>query len=134
MSETRGGLKVVADSVGRLPYFSHASVVGDLIFVSGTLGTQADGFDLAPGGVGPETKQALVNIREILRAAGADLADVVKMSAYVVDMDDFLNMNTAYAEFFPPEDGPPARITLAVSGLALNARVEFECVAVKPAQ
>ena len=128
----RGGTKVVAGGVGRLPFFSHASVVGELIFVSGTLGTVGSGIELAPGGIGPETRQTLENIRAILRDAGADLADVAKVSVYVTDMADFPAMNEAYAEYFPPESGPPARITLQVAALALGAKVEIECVAALP--
>lgn len=125
----RGGTKIVVDSVGRLPFFSHASVVGDLIFVSGTLGTIGRGIEPAPGGIGPETRQTLENIRAILEGAGADLADVAKVSVYVTDMADFPAMNEVYAEFFPPDSEPPARITLQVAGLALGAKVEIECVA-----
>ena len=128
----RGGTKVVAEGLGRLPFFSHASVVGDLIFVSGTLGTLETGFKLAAGGMGPETRQTLENIRTILQSAGADLEDVAKVSVYVTDMAKFPDMNTAYAEFFPPDSGPPARITLEVAGLALGASVEIECIAKKP--
>ena len=125
--------KVVVDDVGRLPFFSHAAVVGDLVFVSGTLGTVGTGAQLAEGGAGPQTRKTLENIRAILRGAGADLEHVVKVSVYLTDMDDFASMNEAYAAFFPPEDGPPARITLQVAGLALGAAVEIECTAVKPA-
>jgi reactive intermediate/imine deaminase len=130
---SRGGAKVVADGVGRLPFFSHASIVGDLILVSGTLGTLGGGVELAIGGAGAETRRTLENIRSILQAAGADLADVAKVSVYVTDMADFAAMNEAYAEFFPPADGPPARITLEVAGLALGAKVEIECIATRPA-
>jgi len=128
---TRGGTKVVVEEVGRLPFFSHASVVGDLIFVSGTLGTIGKGIEMVPGGIGPQTRQTLENIRAILRAAEADLEDVVKLSVYVTDMAEFAAMNEAYAEFFPPSLGPPARITLQVAGLALGAAVEIECIAAK---
>jgi len=129
---TRGGTKIVVDEVGRLPFFSHATVAGDLIFVSGTLGTVGKSIELIPGGMGPQTRQTLENIRTILRGAGADLADVVKVSVYVTDMSQFQAMNEAYAEFFPPADGPPARITMGVGGLALGAAVEIECIAQKP--
>lgn len=122
--------RIVVDGVGRLPVFSHAATAGELIFVSGTLGTAAGGIELVPGGIGPETKRTLENIRSILEGAGASLADVVKVSVYVTDMDDFGAMNEAYAEFFP--DQPPARITLQVAGLALAASVEIECVALRP--
>ena len=128
---TRGGEKIVVGDVGRLPFFSHASVVGDQVFVSGTLGTVGRSIELAPGGIGPETRQTLENLRAILRGAGADLQDVVKVSVYVTDMADFAAMNEVYAEFFPPATGPPARITLQVAGLALGAAVEIECVALR---
>ena len=123
--------RIVAPGLGRLPVFSHASVAGGLIFVSGTLGTVGDGFELAEGGAGPETTQTLENIRTILRAAGASLRDVVKVSVYIADMADFRAMNEAYASFFPEE--PPARITVGGAQLALGARVEIECVAAAPA-
>jgi len=118
---------IIADGVGRLPQFSHATVAGDLIFVSGTLGTLPDSFDLAPGGTGPQTKQTLENISKILRAAGAEMSDVVKVSVYLADMTTFREMNAAYSEFFP--ESPPARITVGGAELALGAAVEIECVA-----
>ena len=122
-----GPERIVVPEVGRLPVFSHASVAGDLVFVSGTLGTLPGKVELAPGGVAAETRQTLENLRAILRGAGVGLGDVVKLSVYLVDMADFGAMNEAYAEFFPSD--PPARITLGVSGLALGAAVEMECVA-----
>ncbi len=125
-----GPPRIVVPDVGRLPVFSHASIAGDLCFVSGTLGTRPGSFTLAEGGIGPETRQTLENIRSILRGAGADLEDVVKVSVYVTDMADFRAMNEAYTEFFPGD--PPARITLGVAGLALGAAVEIECVAQLP--
>ncbi|MDH3685086.1 MAG: RidA family protein [Myxococcales bacterium] len=122
--------RIVVDGLGRLPVFSHASVADGWIFVSGTLGTVAGGFELAPGGVGPETTQTLRNIERILEASGAGFRDVVKVSVYVADMADFPAMNAAYAAFFPEE--PPARITVGGAKLALDARVEIECVARQP--
>lgn len=118
---------VIAEGLGRLPQFSHATVAGDLIFVSGTLGTLGETFELAAGGTGPQTTQILRNIETILRAAGAELSDVVKVSVYLADMASFREMNEAYSEFFP--DSPPARITVGGAVLALGAAVEIECVA-----
>jgi 2-iminobutanoate/2-iminopropanoate deaminase len=122
--------RIIVDGLGRLPVFSHASVADGWIFVSGTLGTLGGGFELAPGGAGPETTQTLLNIQRILEEAGAGLRDVVKVSVYVADMADFAAMNAAYAGFFPEE--PPARITVGGAQLALGARVEIECVARRP--
>ncbi len=119
--------RVVLSDLGRLPVFSHAGIAGELVFVSGTLGTVGDGFELVPGGAGPETTQTLHNIERILHGAGCTLADVVKVSVYVADMADFPAMNAAYAAVFPED--PPARITVGGARLALDARVEIECVA-----
>lgn len=121
---------VVVPEVGRLRVFSHASIANDLIFVAGTLGTEPGGTRLVEGGIGPETRQTLENLRAILAACGADWGDVVKVSVYVTDMEDFREMNRVYAEFFPED--PPARITLQVAGLALGAKVEIELIAKKP--
>jgi 2-iminobutanoate/2-iminopropanoate deaminase len=118
---------IVVEDLGRLPQFSHAVVAGDFVFVSGTLGTLGRTLDLAPGGTGPETTQALRNIESILRASGADFGNVVKVSVYLTDMSTFPAMNEAYGVFFP--DDPPARITVGASELALGASVEIECVA-----
>jgi reactive intermediate/imine deaminase len=123
----RAPRRVVVDDLGRLPVFSHASAAGGLLFVSGTLGTLPGGFDLAPGGAGPETRQTLRNIEKILVAGGSGLTNVVKVSVYLAEMADFGVMNAAYAEFFPEE--PPARITVGGVELALGARVEIECIA-----
>ncbi|HEY8154824.1 MAG TPA: RidA family protein [Myxococcota bacterium] len=122
--------RVVVDGLGRLPAFSHATVAGDLIFVSGTLGTQPGGLKLVPGGVGPETAQALRNIEKILASQGAALADVAKCTVFLHDMQDFAAMNEAYIPLFA--GSPPARSTIAVEGLALDARVEIECIAARP--
>jgi 2-iminobutanoate/2-iminopropanoate deaminase len=118
---------IIADGLGRLPQFSHATVAGELIFVSGTLGTLGKSMELAPGGTGPQTAQTLRNIETILRAAGAELCDIVKVSVYLADMRTFQDMNLAYSEFFG--EAPPARITVGGAVLALGAAVEIECVA-----
>ncbi len=122
--------RINVDGVGRLPAFSHATAVGDLIFVSGTLGTKPGSFDLVEGGMGPQTTQTLENIRSILGGAGATLDDVVKVNVYVTDMSVFSEMNRAYLEIFGDE--PPARITVGCSALALGALVEIDCIAERP--
>jgi enamine deaminase RidA (YjgF/YER057c/UK114 family) len=74
----RGVERVVVPDLGRLPTFSHAAIAGDLVFVSGTLGTGGAGVEVVPGGVAAETKQAIRNVETILAASGATLADVAK--------------------------------------------------------
>ena len=118
---------VIVEGLARLPQFCHATIAGEWIHVSGTLGTLPDSMDLAEGGTGPETTQTLRNIGSILEACGAGFVNVVKVSVYLKDMGTFAVMNEAYDSFFPGE--PPARITLGVADLALGAAVEIECVA-----
>ena len=122
--------KINVPELGKLKAFSHATRAGGFIFVSGTLGTKAGSFELVPGGAKAETRQTLLNIQAILRGAGAELQDVVKVNVFVTDMAKFGEMNEAYLEFFPSD--PPARITVGCSALALGAFVEIDCVAYKP--
>jgi pimeloyl-ACP methyl ester carboxylesterase len=122
--------RVQSTGLGRLPAFSHASLSPDLIFVSGTLGTLGEKFELTDGGVGEETRQALRNIGLILESCGATFEHVLHCRVYVTDMDGFQEMNSAYLEFFPGD--PPSRITVGCSALALGAAVEIECVAQRP--
>ena len=122
--------KINVPELGKLKAFSHATRAGGFIFVAGTLGTKAGSFELVPGGAKAETRQTILNIQAILRGAGAELSDVVKVNVFVTDMAKFGEMNEAYLEFFPSD--PPARITVGCSALALGAFVEIDCVAYKP--
>ena len=112
------------------PSFSHATASGNLIFVSGTLGTEPGGLKLVAGGVKEQTAQALRNIEKILSTQKASLADVAKCTVFLRDMEDFAAMNEAYIPFF--KGSPPARSTIAAAGLAFDARVEIECIAALP--
>lgn len=123
--------KINADGLGKLPVFCHATVAGDFIFVSGTLGTKADSFELVDGGMFEQTTRTLQNIQAILKAAGANLADIAKINVYVTDMAQFQEMNRAYLKILGED--PPARVTAGCSELALGALVEMDCVAYKPA-
>lgn len=120
------------EGVARLPVFSSAVRSGDLIFLSGQIGA-LPGVDpprLVEGGIGPETRQALENIVAVLAAADASLADLVKCTVFLADIDDYAAMNRVYQEYVPSD--PPARSAVAGSGLALGARVEIECIAAVP--
>ena len=121
---------IVPDGIARLPVFTPAVRVGDLLFLSGALGTTGSGLELIEGGIGPETRQTLENIRSILAAAGATFDDLVKCTVFLADIADYGAMNEVYVEFFP--DNPPARSAMAGTGLALGARVEIECIARAP--
>jgi 2-iminobutanoate/2-iminopropanoate deaminase len=101
--------------------------VGDLVFVSGQLGFSPGTRDLAPGGIGPETRVALEGVAANLAKVGLTMDDVVKCSVFLADMADFAAMNEVYAKAFPKD--PPARTTVAVAGLFKGARTEIECIA-----
>lgn len=107
--------------------FSSAVRVGDLLFLSGVIGAPPGTTAVVPGGVGPETRQVLENIRDVVEHAGSSMADVVKCTVFLQDIDEYAQMNEVYATFFPGD--PPARSTVAGSGLAFGARVEIECFA-----
>jgi 2-iminobutanoate/2-iminopropanoate deaminase len=108
--------------------FSQAVRVGRTIYLSGMLGMTAEG-QLAPGGIEGETQQTLENIKAALQPLGATMDDVVKCTVFLADMAEWPAMNEVYVTFFPTNK--PARSAVAVSGLARNARVEIECIAVR---
>jgi 2-iminobutanoate/2-iminopropanoate deaminase len=110
--------------------FSAAVRVGDMLYLSGQLGTDSTGA-LVKGGIGPETRQAMENIRQVLEANGSSMDRVVKCLVMLADMAEWGAMNRVYVTFFP--DHLPARSAMGASGLALGARVEIECIAVADA-
>jgi reactive intermediate/imine deaminase len=114
-------------AAGRSLPFSEAVRVGDLLFVSGQLGNRPGTLELVPGGIGPETRQTLENIRAILERRGSSLDRVVKCTVFLADISEWGAMNEVYRTFFP--QSPPARSALGANGLALGARVEIECIA-----
>jgi reactive intermediate/imine deaminase len=119
--------EVLAPSPSPLPVFSPAVRTGNLVFLSGQIGNEPGTLELVPGGIAAETEQTLTNIRTLLEQIGLSLDDVVKCTVFLADIDDYRAMNEVYARFFPKD--PPARSTLAASGLALGARAEIECIA-----
>lgn len=107
--------------------FSAAVRVGDMLYLSGQLGTDSTGA-LVEGGIGPETRQTMENIRAVLEANGSSMDRVVKCLVMLADMAEWGAMNRVYVTFFPQH--LPARSAMGASGLALGARVEIECLGV----
>jgi reactive intermediate/imine deaminase len=112
-------------SVG-LP-FSAGVRVGNLLFLSGQIGNKPGTRELADTGITGQTRQTLENIKATLAYAGSSLERAVKCTVFLSNMADYQAMNAVYATYFPKD--PPARSTVAGSGLALSARVEIECIA-----
>lgn len=109
--------------------YSQAIIAGDTIYLSGQIGLEPKSGKLVDGGIAGETKQALENIKAVLLAAGSDIANVVSVTVYLADMNDFAKMNEVYASFFT--EPYPARATVAVKQLPKNAKVEISVIAVK---
>lgn len=107
--------------------FSEAVRAGDLLFLSGQLGNQPGSLGLVEGGVEAETRQTIENIKAVLERNQLSLDRVVKCTLFLADIAEWPKVNAVYKTYFG--ENPPARSALAASGLALDARVEIECIA-----
>ena len=121
--------KQVIRMPGSLPGlpFSSAVRVGNVLYLSGHIGNTPGTRELADTGVTGQTRQTLENIKAVLAHVGSSLERVFKCTVFLSDIGDYAAMNAVYATYFPKD--PPARSTVAGSGLALGARVEIECLA-----
>jgi 2-iminobutanoate/2-iminopropanoate deaminase len=113
------------------PYNQAIAATGTMIFVAGQIALDpVSGNVVGDGDVAAQTEQAIANLKAILTAAGVTLADVVKTSVFLVDMNDFAAMNAVYAKYFD-EATAPARACVEVSRLPKDVCMEIECIAVK---
>jgi len=132
--------KLVAGKAKPRGKYPHIKRAGDFIFVSGTssrradntiAGAEVDGFGTARLDIGEQTRAVIENVRDILRSAGAGLSDVVELTTFLVNMDDFAGYNDVYGEYFD-YDGP-ARTTVAVRQLPHpHLLIEIRVIAYKP--
>jgi reactive intermediate/imine deaminase len=106
--------------------FSQSVRAGDILFLSGQLGTRADGS--LPEGIEAQSRQMLENIGAALRGAGLGFEHVVHCLVMLDDMADWAAFNRVYVPYFPA-GRLPARSAMGVEALALGARVEMECQA-----
>ncbi|MEM9980528.1 MAG: RidA family protein [Cyanobacteria bacterium P01_D01_bin.2] len=111
------------------PYNQAVVASGEMVFVSGQVALDPDGTLVGTGDVAAQTKQCLDNLSAVLKAAGATLANVVKTSVFLKDMNDFGTMNGVYATYFD-EATAPARACVEVARLPKDVLVEIECIAV----
>lgn len=107
--------------------FSAAVRVGNLLYVSGQMGTDETGRVIVAGGIEAETRQTLANMKAILERHGSSLSRVVKCTVMMADMSEWPAMNAIYVPHFP--EHLPARSAFGCAGLALGGRVEIECIA-----
>ncbi len=109
--------------------FSEMVIVGNMMYLSGQIGSsKEDPMKLVEGGIAAESKQALENIKAVLERNGSSLENVVKCTVMLADISEWGQFNSEYVKFFPGDK--PARSAFGTNGLALNARVEIECIAV----
>lgn len=110
--------------------FSPAVQVGNLIYLAGQIGTDPSaGGVVVSGGIAAETRQVMENIKRVAESVGSSMDRLAKCTVFMADMKEWDAMNEVYRTFFT-EPNFPARSALGVNGLALNARVEIECIAV----
>ena len=109
--------------------FSDATVVNGIIYLSGAIGTLPDG-SVVSGGIVAETRQIMMNIKNRLEKMGGSMDDIFICTCMLADIKDWPLMSQEYKKFFNP-DKLPARSAFAGSGLALGAKLEIECMAIK---
>ena len=107
--------------------YSQAIRVGNLIYTSGQIPIDPATGVFVEGGIKEQTRQSLTNVKAILQEAGLSMANVIKTTIFMADMNDFTDMNAVYAEFFA--ESYPARSAVAVKTLPKGALVEIEVVA-----
>jgi len=109
--------------------YSQAVWAGDVLFCAGQIPLEPSTGNMVPGGIAEQAARVLENIRGLLKSQGLDLANVVKTTVFLSDMNNFGAMNEVYAKYFTKE--PPARSTVQVARLPKDALVEIEVVATR---
>jgi len=112
--------------------YSQAIMANGLIFVSGQIPIDPEKGEIVSSTIEEQAHQVFKNIKAILEEAGSSMADVVKATVYLSDMNDFARMNTVYAQYFP--EPYPARAAFQVARLPRDVKIEVEVIALAPAQ
>jgi 2-iminobutanoate/2-iminopropanoate deaminase len=109
--------------------YSQAVQFGNMLFISGQIAIQKPSGNLITDNIVAETEQVMLNLSEILKAAGMNFSNVVKSTIFLNDFNDFAKVNEVYGKCFP--SNPPARETVEVSRLPKDVNVEISCIAIK---
>ncbi|MBV6434950.1 MAG: RidA family protein [Phototrophicaceae bacterium] len=110
--------------------YSQAVIANGVVYTAGQVGVDPTTRQFTGPGIEEQTRQVFANLRAVLTAAGCAFDDVVKATVFLADMNDFAAMNAIYAEYFPSSS--PARSTVQVARLPIDARIEIELIAVVP--
>lgn len=108
--------------------YSQAQEVGSFIFTSGQIPLNTQG-EVVQGGIEAQTRQVIENLKAVLEEAGSGLDDIIKVTVFIRDMNDFAKLNEVYGEYFGRSR--PARSCVEVSRLPKDVSVEMECIALK---
>ena len=123
-----------AEAPAALGPYAQGIKVNDMIFASGQLPINPKTNVLVNGGIVEQTEQVLLNLRAIMEQGEATLDDIVKITIYMIDLEDFDRMNTVYKLFFPNTETStnllPARVTVQVARLPRDAQIEMDAIAV----
>lgn len=106
---------------------SQATIHGDTVYVSGQVPVDPGTGEIVEGGIEEQARQTLENIEAILEAAGSSIDDVLKVTVFLTDVDDFADFNAVYADFMG--EPKPARSAIGVADLAIDIDVEIEAIA-----
>jgi reactive intermediate/imine deaminase len=107
--------------------YSQATTNGDLVFTAGQIPMTADGELLDDKSITDQTAQSLSNIQGVLAEEGLEMSDVLKVTVFLDDIDNFEGMNEKYSEYF--DGDPPARSAVEVANLPKGVGVEIEAIA-----
>jgi 2-iminobutanoate/2-iminopropanoate deaminase len=107
--------------------YEQAVKVGGWVFTSGQIPLDPKTGNMVEGGIAPQTRQVMENLRAVLEAAGTSMSGVVKTTVYMTNLGDFQRMNEVYAEYFPQDK--PVRSTVGVASLPRGALVEIDVLA-----
>ena len=108
--------------------YSQAVIANGFLFGSGQIPIDPETGEVVKGGIEEQTRRVLENIKAVLEAAGCTLEDIVSVTVFLSDLDDFQAFNKVYEEYF--KDSPPARTTVEVSRLPKGVKLEVNFVAV----
>lgn len=111
--------------------YSHAVRTGNLLFCSGQIPLDPDSGEIVGATPAEQARRCLLNLQSVVSAAGAQLADAVRVTVYLVDMGAFAEVNEVYETFFPAD--PPARVAFGVAALPKGAQVEIDAIVALPA-
>jgi len=122
---------VLTEAVAKpLAPYSQGVIADKMVYTAGCVGMDVSTGKLVPGGIKPEAEQALKNIGSILRAAGSDFANVVKVTVLLADINDWPAVNEIYKTYFTDSEHYPARTAYQVGALPLGSRIEIEAVGI----